>query len=202
MKSKKLNIIVDLDDTTVDLKTEWLALYNEKYNDNMLIADATDFTLANVVKPECGIKVNEFLTYDLFRNLKPLAGAIEALKYLNSKHTIHIVSAHHVAHPQSALAKLEWCNQHLPFLDQDYITLCRQKHLISADVIVDDKYQTIAACSAFMAAATIAWPWNTVGAHYYDLYAQDYRDTEKCWNEIVAWIDWYSENYGDLNIDD
>lgn len=200
--NKRLNIIVDLDEILVDLKNPWLAIYNEKYNDNLTIAKATDFDLANVVKKECGEKVNELLTYDLFRNCKPVPGSIDAVSLLSAKHNVHIVSAHHAPIPTSAVAKIEWCYEYLPFINKRKITLTHQKHLIRADIIIDDKYQTVAECDAFMAAATIAYPWNQAGAMYYDLYAKDYRNTEKCWSEILEWIDWYAENFEEANARD
>jgi hypothetical protein len=57
--------------------------------------------------------------------------------------------------------------------------------LIKGDVIIDDKWETAAKCDANMFKATIAFPWNKDGKDHYNLYSEDYRDTEKCWHEIV-----------------
>lgn len=196
--NKKLNIIVDLDGIVVDLITRWLQKYNEVYADNITVDKITKFDFDSLVKPECGTKIYDFLDYDTFRYCDPIPGAVDALNKLNEKHFIHIVSAHSAAIPESAIAKFHWCAQYIPFIAQKKITICHQKHLIRGDMIIDDKYQTIQQCDIDIAAATIACPWNREGEMYYDLYAKDYTTPEKCWAEILEWIDWYAENYEEI----
>lgn len=199
MKVKKLDIIVDLDGIVVNLISRWLQKYNDTYADNISVDKITKFDFDSLVKPECGKKIYDFLDYDTFRYCNPIPGAVEALKKLNDTHFIHIVSAHSAAIPSSAVAKYEWCQEYIPFIEQKKITICHQKHLIIGDVIIDDKYQTVAQCDVDMGAATIACPWNQDGSVYYDLFAQDYRTPEKCWNEILEWIAWFSENFYELS---
>jgi 5'-nucleotidase len=186
---KKLHILCDLDSIVADLLPAWVNVYNATYNDTLTIEQITEFDTHKFCKPECGIKVYDLLTGELFESLPPVLGAIDGLKSLMAHgHTVHIVTAYSGAQPDSARAKVQWIRDKLPFIDRHMVTLTSQKHLISADVIIDDRADTIEKCAPSMFKATIAYPYNKTAQHLYNVYAEDYRQPIKCWNEIVKGI--------------
>lgn len=182
----KLIINVDLDSIVCEFMPAWLDNYNKIYNGTLTIEDMYSHNLREVVAPDADF--GKLFTEDLFLNLKPLPGAIEALKELNEKHIIHIVTAAAAHYPKTASAKLTWCLNNLPFIDPYMFTLSAQKHLIDGDIIIDDRYETIKKCKPEIYKITIEYPWNRVGAKYYDLYIKDYKDPAKCWSTIVSAI--------------
>src|SRR5207247_2367313 len=83
--------IFDMDGIIVNLYKSWLALYNRDYDDNLDPGDLNDFYVENCVKPECGIKVVDYLDQPgLFRNAEPMPGAIENLRMMKES-GIHVV---------------------------------------------------------------------------------------------------------------
>lgn len=145
-------IAVDVDDTVAHLIERWLQLYNADYNDEMTPGDVTRWEISQCVKPECGRKIWTYLTRpDLYDGVRPVPGALEGIATLRAAgHRIVFVTScgSHAATIGRAGDKFAWLLKH-GFLDVqdahlDFI-VCADKTQVAADVLIDDRADTIAA---------------------------------------------------------
>jgi 5'(3')-deoxyribonucleotidase len=192
----KLRILVDMDGITADFNQALLAAYNKESGEN--ITEFTSWDFADIKHPEL---VNEiFRRPGFFRNLVPIAGAIEGLRKLVSEgHEVVVVSS--PVTPISASEKIEWVAEHLPFLPSKNLWLGHNKHHIKGDVLIDDGLHNAAAYRAnwpYALIMTIAYPYNEDHAANYDRRYPGYgnphagKGTDWIWDRMVAAIEAYA----------
>lgn len=113
-----------------------------------------------------------FMEPGFFRNLQPMPGAVEALRaWVDAGIEVVVATSPCTAH--SAAEKIEWCVEHVPFIDPKglhgrikvprNLWIGHDKHHIVADVMVDDgPHNALAYRKAHPDAfiATIAYPYN------------------------------------------
>ena len=98
-----------------------------------------------VVKPECGKKVYDIIqNEDLFANLSPMPNAIESIERLvnNSRLDTYIVTAYS-GNGDMAKGKIRWIKKNMPFFDTEYVILCKPKHLVYGNVLLDDAVKNL-----------------------------------------------------------
>ena len=111
-------IAIDMDDVLNNLMPTWLQAYNRDYEDNCRPADITDWDVWKHVKPECGKKIYDYHTPELFLACSPMPGAQQATQELIADgHHLMVVSA--CWHPENEAAKRQWLGEHFPWLKQD-----------------------------------------------------------------------------------
>jgi 5'(3')-deoxyribonucleotidase len=184
-----MRILIDLDGIAADLLGKWLRVYNEEWGENVTPSDIKQWAIHESINPRCGKDIYKMIERPaFFDNLEPLPGAVEAIPLLQQHHKVRIATA--AAGPDSARAKLTWCERVLGISHKD-VFLTRKKHWIEADLLIDDKPEAIRAWRNAKRpyAATIAYPYNHEIAGYVNCFAQDYQDTERAWAEIVAWVE-------------
>ena len=176
-------ILCDVDNTVADLMTEWLRLYNNDYPDRLIAPwlkpeMITDWNIEKFVHPDCGKKIYSYLLLDNFYdNVKPIEGAHQALRYLESKgHRIVFVSSGVYAYP-----KYQWMENHgfnVGEYGSNYI-VAHDKSLIRGDLLIDDGFHNI---EAFKNLDSILFdqPWNR---HF-----QWHRRANN-WNDVKLMID-------------
>ena len=132
-----MRILVDMDETICDLLTPWLEIYNNIYDDNLTIDEITTYDLRDHVKEEAKEYIHGFLDrFRLFKDLEIYPGVAEYLEKLNKEHEIYIVT--YAPSFFAVVDKMNWIAEHLPFLREDQVIFTNKKHLIKADVIIDD----------------------------------------------------------------
>ncbi len=72
-----------------------------------------------------------------FAGMQVLPDAQEVVERLTHRYEVFIVSAA-MEFPLSMKEKLEWMNQHFPFIDWRFIVFCGHKYMIKADYLIDD----------------------------------------------------------------
>lgn len=169
MTPKKLTIAVDVDDTVANLIGEWLRRYNRDWNDSKTPADITQWAISKCVKPECGTKILKYLEdADLYDDINPIEGALTGVDALRAAgHRVIFVTS--CGRNASTIGrggdKFEWLKSHGffdgvadPYLD---FIICADKTQVAADVIVDDRWDTIKAWqNAGRAAILVSRPHN------------------------------------------
>lgn len=181
-----MRILVDMDGIITNLLDPWLAEYNLRYDDCIGREDIRSFDVHKYVRKECGHKIYYIIKEPgLFRDLEPLPGALTGVQALiDSGHEVLIATS--PSGPDSAKEKLVWVWEWLG-LGRRKVILMHNKHLLDADVLIDDKPTTIKAWVAKGGySATIAHPYNRDCADIAHCYAEGYRDTEAAWHKIVA----------------
>jgi 5'-nucleotidase len=179
-----MRIILDMDSILADIETPWLAECNRRFGDNLTVADITTWDLHKLSKG--GKKVYDILGEEgFFRRLEPIPGALVAAELLAGSHDVHVVTA--CEFPFAAKEKVEWFHEHLPFLGKRRLWIGHEKHMLKADVIVDDGPHNAVAYRAAHPDALIM----TIGYGYnkdcpaYDLIAGDFSDARGAWAEIL-----------------
>ncbi|QST02758.1 hypothetical protein IMZ31_19605 (plasmid) [Pontibacillus sp. ALD_SL1] len=82
----KATLKFDMDDVLALFGKDWIAVYNEIYEDTLTTDNMTEWNTSLVVKPECGSKVYDHLkTPGLFRYVKPNPHAQDVIKRLIEK---------------------------------------------------------------------------------------------------------------------
>jgi len=201
---KKLKILVDMDEITVNLIDEWLRTYNQEWDDNLTREKVKGWDVHNYVKPECGKNIYRILQRPgLFDYLPANPGAVDSITFLNEAgHDIRFATAAPSA--DSCRGKVEWVRRHFKHLDfgiSRLLFLHEKTWLAPAvDVLIDDKPQTIKDWRLYSdqlshgpSIFTIAHPHNEVGREYAHYVAHDYRNMKTAWSGLVNQIQHLSE---------
>ncbi|MNH75622.1 putative 5'(3')-deoxyribonucleotidase [compost metagenome] len=134
----KKRIAVDQDGVIADLLTEWVGRYNYDYNDNIKPNQVTAWNWSHICKPECGNKIYSYMDDpDLFESLPVINYSQEVLQELNDIYDIYIVTA--PFNMNNVAAKHSWLRRHFPFLDPDKFVFTRDKGIVRANYLIDDK---------------------------------------------------------------
>lgn len=190
MKYKKLNILVDLDSISNNLLVKWLSEYNRDYDDNLTPDDIMSWDTHLYVKPECGKKIYGYFTPELFLDLDPLEGAVEAIKTLfEDGHNITFVTATPWG---CADAKYTWCRKHFPFLTSHDVIMAHKKYLVNGDVLIDDSPKNIREFRGVNGSSvkiyTIAYPYNKDVTNLCDLRLGSWRNPKEAWEGFTQGI--------------
>lgn len=135
-------ILVDMDGVLVD----WSARFDEvkAYYDHAQIVPPMVKQLVFDLyadRTEAQTKViKKVMQYEHFyKNIEPLPGAIEAIKALDEKYTVFIVSSPDHTNPNCASDKLEWVRSWLGEEWCSKLILTQDKTAVIGDVLIDDK---------------------------------------------------------------
>lgn len=188
-----MRILVDMDGIVTDLLGKWLAVYNHDFDDCLTVAMVDSWHLNECVRQECSREqlMKYILQPGFFDDLHPLPGGIEGVKRLKAMgHDVKFATA--PAGPDCARAKLAWIDRYfagsgLSSLD---VFLTHDKTWIDADLLIDDKPETLEAWnlkSPLGLTATIEYAYN---AHLpVNCMADGCNDTEHAWEQIIEFVD-------------
>ncbi|MFI2856873.1 5'-3'-deoxyribonucleotidase [Paenibacillus sp. JSM ZJ436] len=134
----KKRISVDQDQVLAKTLEYWLDKYNNDYHDCLMPEQITEWNWHHLTHPKCQEKIYEYLDDpDLFLNLAVMEGSQEVLKELSYTYDIYVISA--VYNPLNILAKHTWLKKHFPFLDEKKFVFTRDKSIVRAEYMLDDK---------------------------------------------------------------
>lgn len=135
-------IAIDQDQVLADLLGEWLQRYNNDYNDDLVKDDIKHWEWHDIVKPKCGRKIYDYLdSVDIFENLKVIENSIDAVKELSHIYDIFVVTS--PWNMNNIKPKYDWLKQHFPFIDDKNYVFTKNKSIISADFMIDDKPENL-----------------------------------------------------------
>lgn len=133
-KLKKIGI--DLDSTLNNLVEVWVKKYNEEYDDNLTSKKIIKWEMDELVKPECGKKIFNYL-HDpmLFYNLDIKDGAKKTIDFLSKNYELYIVTAYT---PDTCLDKSNWIKKHKLKINDKNVIFINNKSLLDLDYLIDD----------------------------------------------------------------
>jgi len=142
--SKRLTIAFDMDSTLCNIIDPWLEDYNEEYKDNLKPEDILEFNIKKFVKKEARLNIFKYLTVKgFYKRVKPIPDWVEEAKwYYEAGHTIVICTAA-MNNTVMMQDKLEWLEEHMPFVPERNIMFVSNKGLLRADWLYDDKLENI-----------------------------------------------------------
>ena len=143
---KNLTIILDLDSTVCDSLPAWLEAIGKRTGVYAKVSDITGWNMhqcppLNTLDPKA---VYGFLDEPGFNlGLPVMAGAQDAVaKLTNEGHRLYFVTARFGKHGMPET--IEWMARHFPAVNlKAQLGFFADKHLIEADVIVDDRAETL-----------------------------------------------------------
>lgn len=187
-------ILCDLDDTVLHLAPKWINLFNQKTSKNLDISNWKhyDFTKCDGFTPD----FRDILNHEnLFRDLEPMEGAIEALFSLSENFVILLCT--HAVHGKAADQKYDWIHKHIKLSHKnmlgslsDHIITAKHKSIIDAYAIIDDNpLNALGHKKAFRSYALgIKHPWNERYYREYDLLADSYQTPKEAWSRITDFL--------------
>ena len=180
-----MRLAIDIDNVLNDLVECVLGLYNSEYNDNLKIKDITAYSMECFVKKEARPHINEFFQFAV-PNTKPRDGAVEYMSRLyRDGHDIYCVTSSHF---DAMPFKVNWIQEHFPFVPDSHVVRLCDKSLFKCDVMVDDYTSNLilSDCKRVI----LDYPWNHPLAPEFDGF---YRLTRVSnWEEIYKTISKYN----------
>ncbi len=132
-------IAIDMDDVMADTTFKIIQYINERVNG--VYSYEGLMTASDVEKKafyEVYVANNKFLWEPgFFEDIPVKPNAVDVIQALMGKYEVFIVSAA-TEFPNSMKEKLQWMQQHFPFIGWQHIVFCGHKHMISADYLIDD----------------------------------------------------------------
>jgi 5'-nucleotidase len=134
----KKRIAIDMDDVMAEAGKKILATYNHFIGTDFKEHHFEGKGYYEVLEEKhYHIIRDEIFKAGFFRNMEVMADAVEVIKKLQERFEIFIVSAA-TEFPNSLKEKIEWLEEHFPFISWKNIVLCGDKSIISADYLIDD----------------------------------------------------------------
>ena len=143
---KKLRILVDIDGITADTLPHWLKWIADKSGVQARMSDIDKYDFAqcpplNSLHPSLVYGVLQDPGFTTAIPLMPGA-ELALMKLMNDGHEVYLVTARSGA--QHISETFTWVKEQLPFIDaRKQLIFCYDKHLLTADVLVDDQAYTL-----------------------------------------------------------
>lgn len=138
-----MRILVDMDGVIADFDGEFLKRWRERYPDKLYVPfkERRTFYVRDSYPNELKPLVTEILLEpDFFREMMPMDGAREALFEMQGMGLeVFICTSPFSTYKNCVLEKYEWMENHLGPDWIKYIILTKDKTIIKADYLIDDK---------------------------------------------------------------
>jgi 5'(3')-deoxyribonucleotidase len=130
-------LIVDMDDVLADATGQFIDYYANEFGIRVE-RDSLNHKEEGKGFPDKYEVIHSFtFRKDFFRTMRVNANSQEVMKALNKRYEVFIVSSA-MEFPNSLTEKLEWLNEHFPFLHWKQFVFCGRKNIVYGDYMIDD----------------------------------------------------------------
>lgn len=140
MGNKKFRILIDMDDTITNFLEEVINEYNKTYGTSHSIDEVTEWVIPSSF--EYGL----FSVLELTNILTMITPKLDSIEYINKwideGYDVFIVSDCCNRY-QSYRDKLKWLKTYIPKFDLSHFIPCKEKYIISGDVLIDDNLDNL-----------------------------------------------------------
>src|SRR3990167_1533324 len=174
-------VACDMDDVVANLVPAWLELYGKLTGDIISPESITSWNIGQFARdPTTFYQVLD--RSDLFRFLDPVAGSIEGINRLSETSDIYFLTDGQAKY--AASEKQAWVDTHFPQLSRKRVIISSAKHLIKADILIDDSPRHLSAFPGY----TLKFnrPWNTGVAANWN--ASSWEELTNLWPEVYSTI--------------
>ncbi|RTL61066.1 MAG: 5'(3')-deoxyribonucleotidase [Sphingobacteriales bacterium] len=134
----KKRLLVDMDGVMADVYQQFFKMDEEEYGVRKTLEQVLGKWEREAFKNERAYVTRK----GFFREAPVMEGSIEAVKLLNDKFELFVVSAA-MEFPNSLPEKLEWLAEHFPFLTWHQLVFCGLKTIVKGDIMIDDHYRNL-----------------------------------------------------------
>lgn len=135
-------VIIDMDEVMADTMGEMLSWYRKHYDSNVIEYNESGTWLQRLSDEHRKMIRQRLLSPGYFRHLPVMDNCLEVVEKINRKYELFIVSAA-TEFPNSLKDKLEWLEEHFPFLTWRQLVLCGDKRMIAGDYMIDDHVRNL-----------------------------------------------------------
>lgn len=134
-----MTLFVDMDEVFADAYNAHITRYNAEFNENLSEMDCMGREVWQSVPEERQLSIRSHARTDgFFRDLEPIKDSKKVLKELSLKYDLYVASAA-MEYPNSLREKSDWLDEHFPFIHWRNRILCGSKHILSGDILIDDR---------------------------------------------------------------
>ncbi|MBX3240658.1 MAG: 5'(3')-deoxyribonucleotidase [Chitinophagaceae bacterium] len=130
-------VIVDMDEVMADTMGGMLEWYTKEYGLPVDYSKMVGAWAPGFPEQHRATVIERLYSEGFFRHLPVMENCVEVLEEVNKKYELFIVSAA-TEFPNSLRDKLEWLNEHFPYLTWRQLVLCGDKRLVAGDYMFDD----------------------------------------------------------------
>lgn len=140
-------LIIDLDD--VICEGGFFTLINKFLNSNYTLSDVKGYYMQSLIDDS---KLDEFFEFllesNMYNYVEVIPNAIEVIEKLNDKYELYICSSFIIPSCEKNLGKLikdkcDWIKENMPFIKFSQMIFTSEKHLIDADIRIDDSIKNL-----------------------------------------------------------
>ncbi|MDL2214798.1 5'(3')-deoxyribonucleotidase [Dysgonomonas sp. OttesenSCG-928-M03] len=134
----KQQVLVDMDGVLADVYSQFQKMEFEDIGIKQSLKD-----LEGVLELNAFTHGNKYVrSKGFFRTAPLIENSVKGLKYLNDKYKVLIVSSA-TEFPDSLKEKLDWLNEHFPFITWEQMIFCGKKDSIKGDIMIDDHLKNL-----------------------------------------------------------
>jgi len=144
-RRRAVRVLVDMDGVLTDFESGFLDRWRELYADRIFIPieQRTTFYIADQYPQEWKESVYDiFEAPGFYRSLRPIPGGVEALRAMQATGIeVFVCSSPLTEYKNCVLEKYEWIDEHLGKDWTKNLILAKDKTVIKADFLIDDRPQ-------------------------------------------------------------
>lgn len=135
---EKLTILVDMDDTMVDLMSVWIARLNKQYGLSIKNSDICVWDLMQIFTALTKEQIYAPLhDPELWDELQPIEGSVKYIKKLiDDGHNVYVVTSAHYKTFQPKIEKV--ILKYFPYISWRNVIVTSKKQMIKGDILIDD----------------------------------------------------------------
>lgn len=127
-----------MDEVLADPLKKFIQLYHRDYGVPINLTLSAGQEIHHGVPEAINRKWYDYINEPgFFRDLEVIPGSIEAMRLLQSKYDVYVVSAA-TEFRNSLSDKLDWLGEHFPFIGWENIVFCGKK-IVDVDIMIDDR---------------------------------------------------------------
>lgn len=130
-------VIFDMDEVMADTMGAIMEWYTSTYKLDVDYSRMIGSWMPGIPEQHQPVVRERLYSEGFFRHLPVMKNCVEVLNEVNKKYEVFIVSAA-TEFPNSLRDKLQWLEEHFPFLSWRQVVLCGDKKLVTGDFMFDD----------------------------------------------------------------
>lgn len=135
-------MIIDMDEVMSDTMGGMINWYKNEFGGEIDFSKMKGSWQPGFPEQHKAIIREKLFSRGFFRNLPVMDNCVEVMEKLNLRYEVFVVSAA-LEFPNSLNDKLEWLNEHMPFLTWRQVVFCGDKRMIEGDIMIDDHVRNL-----------------------------------------------------------